>query len=163
MTRRVRHLVAVAPPHIASKGPPLLPHLLALFAGHVAHVASERPLRKDVPYVNRVRMSLFLGGVVDGCPLVGVEVVITPATALQSDEQADWGVWAQVHTRPAQVYASSTERNAEPDVFDGTWSHHGNRNGGHAALAALFAPVLAWAGVYDARQASAPAAVSEAS
>jgi hypothetical protein len=119
-----------------------LAHVLSSLAFHVSTIMTERPTREDAPYSTRARVGFYMGGYAEGCPFVRLEVVITPVSAETWGDA--WGVWATVHTRPGRDYATSEERNAEPNVFDGTWTSHGNRCGGREYLVSVFAPIVEW-------------------
>jgi hypothetical protein len=114
---------------------PTFAHMLENFAFHVASIMTSKPTRTDAPYCNRDRFGLGMGNFGEGCPFVNVDFVIVPTT-----RDDPWGPWAQVYSRPY----NETERNAEPNVNDGTWTCHGNRCGGRDAYARMVTPVLAW-------------------
>jgi hypothetical protein len=123
---------------------PTFAHMLDIFAFHCESIAKSKPRRDDAPYCNRDRFGLGLGGFGHGCPFINIEVVITPSER----DPEPWGTWATVYTRPAREYANADERNAEPNLFDGTWQCHGNRCGGRQAYSKIAAPVLEWVARY---------------
>lgn len=109
---------------------PTLAHVLQTFAGQIGVIRTEQPVRKARPYADRVLVSCGLGGYRKDCPVVIVQVAITPASIADDP----WGVWAQV-------------------ALDGKAC--GNRCGGADAYAQAMAPVIAWVAAYWAKQGGA--------
>ena len=126
---------------------PTLASILETFAFHCTAFMTERPKRTDVPYKDRARGGMGLGGF-DGCPLVLIEFCILPTSFGEGDKAADpWGPWAQVFMRDGYL-----TQDVEPNVYDGTWQPCGNRSGGRDAYARKCAPVIAWIAAYEASE-----------
>jgi hypothetical protein len=141
-------------PFATSLQVPTLEHVLSTLAFQVSEIMTAKPSRTDAPYSDRVRFGSGLGGYGEGCPTVLVEVVIKPTStegwSREEVEKVDsWDVWAQVYTRPM-----TTKVDEEPNVYDGSWSAHGNRCGGREAYVKMCAPVIQWVANYWANKAS---------
>jgi hypothetical protein len=130
---------------------PTLEHVLSTLAYHISEIMTAKPSRTDAPYSDRVRFGSGLGGYGKECPSVLVEVVIKP-----SGDEDRWGVWAQVYTRPM-----TTKMDEEPNVYDHSWSAHGNRCGGREAYVKMCAPVIQWVANYWANKASEEAMIRD--
>lgn len=113
---------------------PSLAEVLDLMAYHVAEIMTARPgpTVADLPAIS---FGCGLGGW-EGtdCPFVMVQGTITAATEAFAKDGGAWGAWAQVVLNGRAV---------------------GNRHGGYKAIAAAYAPVIAWVAAYHARAAVA--------
>ncbi len=112
---------------------PSLADVLATLAGHVENIMTVRP----GPGVERSTITIGCGlGGYPGtdAPFVLLEGTLTAASGTFAKDGGEWGIWAQV-------------------TLNG--ENHGNRHGGSKAIAAAYAPVIAWVAAYHARAAIA--------
>ncbi len=117
-----------------TNAPPTLLHALETMAFHMGEIMTYRP--GPGVEVASVRTGFGLG-FGEGCPRVYVEVVIA---ATDWKDAESWGVWAHCTVNGVAV---------------------GNRCGARNALAAAYAPVIAWIAAHEAAVASAaPMAVA---
>lgn len=113
---------------------PSLAEVLDLMAYHVASVMTAQP-GPSVADLPAISFGCGLGGW-EGtdCPFVMMQGTITAVTGAFAKDGGAWGPWAQVVLNGRSV---------------------GNRHGGYKAIAAAYAPVIAWVAAYHARAAVA--------